>query len=142
MAEIAGIGLDLVEVDRVRRLLEDHPDRFVERVFTPDEIRYCAPRINAAESYAGRSAVKETVMKVLGTGWGEGVGFRDIEAVKLPSGAVNAGLLGEAAKRARALGIARIHVSITHVHGMAAAVAVAEREEGKKKEEGNKGMRE
>ena len=130
MAEIAGIGLDLVEVDRIRRLLEDHPDRFVDRVFTPDEIRYCAPRVNAAESYAGRFALKEAVMKVLGTGWGEGVGFRDIEAVKQSSGAVSAALHGEAAKRARGLGITRIHVSITHVHGMAAAVAVGEKEEG------------
>ena len=66
-------------------------------------------------------------MKALGSGWGQGVTFRDIEAVKRGSGAVEVALHGEARHRARRLGIARLHVSITHVRGFAAAVAVAER---------------
>jgi holo-[acyl-carrier protein] synthase len=130
VGEIVGVGLDVVEVDRVRRLLADHPDRFLDRVFTAEEIRYCSPRRNAPECFAGRFALKEAVMKLLGTGWGEGVGFRDIEAVKRPSGAVDAELHGEARVCARKLGIARIHVSISHVKGLAAAVAVGESHAG------------
>jgi len=126
MASIVGVGLDLVEVDRIATLILDHADRFVARCFTADEVDYCAPRTNAAECYAGRFAVKEAVMKVLGTGWGQGVGFRDIEVVRRPSGAVEAALHGGAAEHARRLGIERVHVSITHVKGLAAAVAVAE----------------
>lgn len=128
MSRIVGVGLDLIEVDRVQKILESHPERFVERVFTPEERRYCAPRARAAESFAGRFALKEAVMKVLGTGWGQGVRFRDIEAVKQPSGAVEAGLHGRAADVARDLGIHKVHVSITHVGGMAAAMAVGEGE--------------
>ena len=129
MSRIVGVGLDLTEVDRIRKLLESHPERFLDRVFTPEEQRYCAGRARAAESYAGRFALKEAVMKVLGTGWGgQGVGFRDIEAVKLPSGAVEAGLHGRAAEVAQDLGIVKVHVTITHVAGMAAAMAVGEGE--------------
>ena len=126
MAKIVGTGIDVVEVHRVRRLLDDHPHRFVDRVFTPAEIAYCGTRANAAERFAGRFALKEAVMKVLGTGWGQGVGFRDIEAVKEPSGAVSVVLHGEAAARASRLGIVAIHGSMTHVKDLAAAVAVAE----------------
>jgi len=126
MASIVGVGLDLVEVERIVKLIEDHADRFVTRCFTAAEVAYCQPRANAAESYAGRFAVKEAVMKVLGTGWGQGVGFRDIEVVRRPSGAVEVALHGGAAEHARRLGIERVHVSITHVKGMAAAVAVAQ----------------
>jgi len=128
MAQIVGIGLDLVEVDRIQKLLKAHPERFLDRIFTPGEQQYCAPRVRAAESYAGRFALKEAVMKVLGTGWGEGIRFRDIEAVKVASGAVEACLHGRAAEIAGELGIGKIHVSITHLAGMAAAVAVGEKE--------------
>jgi len=125
---IVGVGVDVVEVDRVRRLLADHPERFVARVFRPEEIRYCAPRANAAECYAARFALKEAVMKLLGTGWGDGVGFRDVEAVRRPSGALHAALHGAATAHARRLGIGRIHVSVSHTRGLAVAVAVGERD--------------
>lgn len=128
MSHIVAVGLDLVEVDRIRRMLDEHPEQFRERVFTPEEDRYCAPRANAAESYAARFAVKEAVMKVLGTGWAEGVAWRHIEVVKHESGAIEVILSGGAAARAAALGIGKVHASITHVNSMAAAVAVAERE--------------
>jgi holo-[acyl-carrier protein] synthase len=128
MSHIVGVGIDLVEVDRIRRMLEDHPAQFRDRCFTEGEDAYCAPRVNAAESFAARFAVKEAVMKVLGTGWAEGVAWRHIEVVKDEAGAVSVNLTGGAAERAAALGIGMVHVSITHTTGMAAAVAVAERD--------------
>ena len=124
---IVGLGLDLAQVARLERAHARHGDRLLERLFTPGERAYCDAKRERFTSYAGRFAVKEAVMKVLGTGWTRGVRWRDIEVVREPGAAPTCVLHGAVAEIARAQGIARIHVTITHDAGLAAAVAVAER---------------
>jgi holo-[acyl-carrier protein] synthase len=123
---IRGLGLDLVEIERVEALLARRGARARDRLFTPLEQAYCERRKRAATSYAGRFAVKEAVMKLLGTGWARGVRWVDIEVVRKPGEAPSILLHGETARIAAARGIQRIHITITHDAGIAAAVAVAE----------------
>jgi holo-[acyl-carrier protein] synthase len=124
---ITGIGLDLVQVARLRDLLERRGERALQRLFTEGERAYCERRpMRRYESYAGRFAVKEATMKLLGTGWARGVRWVDIEVVRRPGQAPELVLHGRSAELAAARGIARIHVTITHDAGIAAAVAVGE----------------
>jgi holo-[acyl-carrier protein] synthase len=125
-AVIVATGVDLVELARIERLLREQRERFVARVYTDGERAYCAPRPAAAASYAARFAAKEAVMKCLAAGWLDGVGFRQIEVVREPHGAVGVELHGHARERARALGITRIHLSLSHTGAQAIAFAVAE----------------
>ena len=127
---IAGLGLDLVEIARVEDLLRRRGTRARDRLFTPGEQAYCERRARSAASYAGRFAVKEAVMKLLGTGWTQGVRWVDIEVVRPAGQAPTVVLHGETARIAAGRGIARIHATITHDGGLAAAVAVAERDAG------------
>ena len=124
---IIAIGTDTIEVERVRRAI-DHPqwgERFRQRVFTPGEIAYCLKRARYAESFAARFAAKEAVMKALGTGYGSGVWWRDIEVVR-KSGRPLIVLHGGAGKRARTIGATHWHLSLTHTAGQAMAHVVAE----------------
>ena len=116
-------GVDLIEIDRVAGVLERYGDRFLRRVFTPDEIAYCRGR---APNLAARFAAKEAVMKSLGTGF-RGVGWRDVEVVRAPSGAPSPRLHGRAKRRAQRLGVTEIGVSLSHSRGFALAFAVARR---------------
>ena len=127
---ILAIGVDLVEVERIRRAV-DHPqwgERFRRRVFTAGEIAYCMKRARYAESFAARFAAKEAVMKALGTGYGSGVAWRDIDVVR-SSGRPTLTLSGGAAQRAAAIGIARWHLSLTHtaLHALAQVIAETDR---------------
>jgi holo-[acyl-carrier protein] synthase len=123
---IVALGLDLAQVARLEDVLERRGERFAARVFTPAERAYCERRKTAAASYAGRFAVKEAVMKALGTGWAKGVRWVDIEVLRQPGQAPTVQLHGAAAGHARRRGITRWHITITHDAGLAAAVAVAE----------------
>ena len=125
MAVIA-LGMDLIQIDRVAEVLERRGERFLGRVFTAGEQAYCDRRRARAQHYAGRFAVKESVMKALGTGWARGVRWRDIEVVREPGQAPRVQLHGRSAEHARERGIERILITITHDAGIAAAVAVAE----------------
>ena len=122
---VVGLGLDLVEVERIRALLEKSGDRFKERVFTENEIAYCDSCADAAMHYAARFAAKEAVAKVLGTGFSSGVSWRDIEVLRGVSGAPSVLLHGGALGVARELGVARILLTLTHTKSAAAACAVA-----------------
>ena len=82
---IIGLGTDIVEVDRIQKMIADHGAHFLERVFTAGEIAHCQPRRESAPHYAGRWAAKEAVMKVLGTGFTNEVGWTEIEAER-PTG--------------------------------------------------------
>jgi holo-[acyl-carrier protein] synthase len=126
---IAGIGVDACEVDRMRRVLgAPHGDRFRDRVFTEAEQAYCEGRGRGrAQSYAARFAAKEATMKVLGTGWSDGIGWRDVEVVRDPAGRPALRLHGRAAEVAGRLGMARWFLSLTHVRASATAWVVAER---------------
>lgn len=130
MGEIAGTGIDRIEVDRVRRALERPRTgaRFRARVFTEAEIAYCESRRRGRyQSYAARFAAKEAVMKALGTGWNRNAGWREIEIVRERGRAPRIVLSGKAAELARRRNIPRIHVSLTHTASDAIASAIAER---------------
>ena len=124
---IVGLGLDLAQIARFERVYARHGDHLLERIFTDAERAYCELRPRSRMThYTGRFAVKEAVMKVLGTGWARGVRWRDIEVVRASGQAPELVLHGIAAEVARKKGIAKIHITITHDAGIAAAVAVAE----------------
>ena len=116
-------GVDIVEIDRVAGVLARYGDRFLRRVFTPGEIAYCRGR---APNLAARFAAKEAVMKALGTGF-RGVGWRDVEVVRAPSGAPSPRLHGRARRRAARLGVAEIAISLSHSRDYALAFAAATR---------------
>ena len=122
---VVGLGLDLVEVARIRALLERNGDRFKERVFTAGEIDYCDSCANAAIHYAARFAAKEAVAKALGTGFSEGVSWRDVEVFRSPQGQPSVVLHGSAVQVAESLGVRRWVLSLTHTEVSAAASAVA-----------------
>jgi holo-[acyl-carrier protein] synthase len=122
----AELGLDIIRVDRIREVLERFGDRFVDRVLTPAEARYVRGR---PETFAGRWAAKEAVSKVLGLGV-RGIGWRDIEIERLPTGQPAVRLHGRAAARADQLGVERVAVSITHEREYALAIAFGIRSAG------------
>ena len=123
---ITELGVDIIRVSRIRETLERFGQRFALRVLTPAEAAYV--RTNA-ERFAGRWAAKEAVSKVLGLGV-RGVGWRDIEVVRLPTGQPAVRLSGRARSRAEQLGMGRIALSITHEREYAVAVASGIRTEG------------
>jgi holo-[acyl-carrier protein] synthase len=126
MNGISGIGLDMVEIDRMERVYALYGERFVRRICLPEEVE---PRGDRAlvQHLAGLFAAKEAVLKALGTGWSAGLGFSQVEVVKQEHGAPGVRLHGNAAKRAALLGITQVHLSITHDGAYAAAVAIAEK---------------
>ncbi|MGE0683668.1 MAG: holo-ACP synthase [Candidatus Binatia bacterium] len=126
---IIAVGNDLAEVDRIRAALEDPRTgaRFRDRVFTPGEQEYCERRrVARYQSYAARFAAKEATMKALGRGWGRYVGWLDVEVVRPRSSRPQIILSGKAKEYADSLGIARLHLALTHTAALAEAVVVAE----------------
>src|SRR4030081_172239 len=83
---IVGTGIDIAEVPRIRNAIERFGDRFLQRIYSAGEIRYCDSKANRIERYAARFAAKEAAMKALGTGWNHGVRWRDCEVVRQPCG--------------------------------------------------------
>ena len=124
---IVGVGIDVVEVDRIRAALENPRTggRFRARIYTEGEIAYCIPRRNRHESFAARFAAKEAMMKALGCGFGQGIGWREIEVVRGDS-APSVRLSGAAQRYADAQGIRRVHLSLTHTAKVAVAYVIAE----------------
>lgn len=123
---VIGIGIDLVEVERLRLSLERFGDRFLARVFTTQEQRSCADRRHPAEGLAARFAAKEAGAKALGTGLGRGIGWHDLEVVREEDHAPELRLGGNARLRAEALGVDRIHLSLTHSGAYATAIVLLE----------------
>jgi len=123
---IVGLGIDVVEVARLAEALKRQGDRFVERVFTEGERAACESRADRVLALAARFAAKEACLKALGTGWAEGLGFRDVEVVREGNQPPRLVLHGEAMRRAEALGVVRSYVSLTHQPGLAAAVVILE----------------
>jgi holo-[acyl-carrier protein] synthase len=115
------VGVDIIEVDRVRKVYEHHGERFLQRVFTENEIRQCRGKITRL---AGRFAVKEAISKALGTGL-HGVAWREMEVVQLRSGRPSVRLHGNAKKRAEQLGLSGFDVSIADLQAFSIAIAVA-----------------
>jgi holo-[acyl-carrier protein] synthase len=121
------VGLDAIEIDRVAEAIAQHGERFLARVYTAEERKLALDSGEAASQfYAGRFAAKEAVLKALGTGYAQGLGFREVEVLRHDNGAPRLLLHGAAKERAVDLGITKILVSITHTRADAHAVAVAE----------------
>ena len=123
---ILGIGTDLAQIARVQAFLERRGQRARNRLFTAREQDYCDARAARWVHYTGRFAVKEAVMKVLGTGWSRGVRWVDIEVTRAPGEPPRCVLHGETARIAERLGIRTLHITITHDAGLASALALAE----------------
>lgn len=120
-----GLGIDLVEVSRIRGLLDRHGDRFKERTFTQAEIAYCESCAEPAIHYAARFAAKEAAAKAIGTGlWAQGVDWRQIEVVREASGKPNLQLHGAALNHAKAMGSKGSLLSLTHTQELAMAQVI------------------
>jgi len=117
------IGIDLVQVDKIRRLALEHAS-FLERIFTPKEIEYCMKKRNKYQHFAARFAVKEAVFKALGTGWMGKMQWREIEVLNDGRGKPFVNLHGYVKKIARSKGINNILVSLTHCQEYAVAQVV------------------
>jgi holo-[acyl-carrier protein] synthase len=122
---LADLGVDIVEIGRVRAALERHTAGFRRRVYTELEWEQCG---TSYASLAGRFAAKEAVMKALGVG---GMAFRDIEVVRTRSGKPEVTLHGRMRNRAERIGVTAISVTISHSRDNAVAVALAERQAGR-----------
>jgi holo-[acyl-carrier protein] synthase len=123
---VLGLGSDLIEIARIGESIERHGDRFLERVFTAEEIAYCRTKKHAAESFAARFAAKEAGAKALGTGISRGIAWPEIEVRREESGRPTLHWSGRALELALELGVRRTLLSLTHAREMALAVVVLE----------------
>ncbi len=123
---IVGTGIDIAEVPRIAQSIERFGVRFLERIFTPAEMRYCDSKANRVERYAARFAAKEAAMKALGTGWNHGVRWVDCEVVRMPGGRPTIAFHGKAAEFAAKLGAKNIALSLTHTKEQAMAQVILE----------------
>ena len=123
---IVGLGVDMEEITRLGDAIKRHGRIFLERIFTPAEIAYCERHRDPVERYAGRFAAKEAAMKALGTGWGKGVRWRDIEVMRQPGGRPTIIFHGVAHEHAERLGARQISLSITHTGNFALAEVILE----------------
>jgi holo-[acyl-carrier protein] synthase len=123
---IVGTGVDITEVVRVRAAVNRFGERFLKRVFTREEVRYCVSKINAAERLAARFAAKEAGMKAIGTGLRHGVTWQDVEVVRLPGQRPQLRFSGKAAEFAARLGCKRTHLSLSHTAEQAIAHVILE----------------
>lgn len=123
---IIGTGIDLVEIQRMTRIRERHGRRGLERLFTPQEAEYCLSLVTCDASLAARVAAKEAFFKAIGTGRHKGGLWRDVEVVRMRTGAPALRLHGRAAAHAKRRGVSRLHLALSHAHGLAVAQVVLE----------------
>ena len=121
-----GLGVDIVECERIRRIVERGDEAFLNRVFTRDERAYCSRMADPAPHYAARFAAKEAVAKALGTGIGASAALAEIEVIRAASGTPAIRLHGSAAATAARLGLAGFRLSLSHTRELAIAVVQAE----------------
>lgn len=112
------VGVDVIEIGRVRRVLDRHPERFLRRVYTPEEVAFCRGRL---PELAARFAAKEAVMKALGTG-ARGLAWREIEILPNRRGKPLVYLHGRAKQRGQTIGLRGVDISLTHDGNFAIAV--------------------
>ena len=120
MSNIIGLGIDATDIHRIAEVIGRYGDRFVDRLFTTDEIAYCRIRRSPAIHFAARFAAKEAAMKALGTGHSQGVRWRDIEVIRRV-GPPQLQLHGGAARRLAVIGGRRSLLTITHSEALAFA---------------------
>jgi len=124
---IYGIGIDLVDIDRMERIMERWGKTFLNRICTDGEIGYCSRRTGSAGHYAARFAAKEAFLKSLGMGLFEGVGFKDVEVIVMDSGKPELRLHGKAATIVRERGLSKPRLSLSHTIRTAAAIVILEK---------------
>ncbi len=123
---IVGTGVDIVEVPRIEAAIGRFGRRFLERIFTEDEIRYCESKANRVERFAARFAAKEAGLKAIGTGWRRGVGWKEVEVRREASGRPTLVFSGRAAEFAARLGVKRASLSLSHTAEHAVAQVILE----------------
>ncbi len=122
---IVGIGTDIIECPRIGRMIQEHGELFLRRVYTDREIRYCQARKHALEHFAGRWAAKEAVLKAIGTGWSKGICWTDLEIRREGTAGPKVLVRGGAKDAAVQRGIGDILVTISHTRTYATAFAIA-----------------
>jgi holo-[acyl-carrier protein] synthase len=122
---ILGIGTDIIECPRIGKMIENHGELFLRRIYTEREIRYCQARKHAIEHFAGRWAAKEAILKAIGTGRSRGIAWTNIEVRNGADGRPLVMVCGRARETALERGIADIHLSIAHCRTYATAYALA-----------------
>jgi holo-[acyl-carrier protein] synthase len=127
VSAIVGIGIDLVNIGRLRGVLDRYGIRFLERVLTANERAYCERHQDPAPQVASRFAAKEAVLKALGTGLARGIRWQDVEVRREERAPPRICLSGRAAEEAAALGVDRVHLSLSHDHETAVAMVILER---------------
>jgi holo-[acyl-carrier protein] synthase len=123
---IIGVGVDTVLVRRVAALLARHGERAESRVFTPGEISYCQGKVNSSQHLAARFAAKEALMKAIGHGIAQGIGFSEIEVESDGRSRPQLRLSGRAGELAREAGVKSVHLSLTHTDDDGTAIVVLE----------------
>lgn len=123
MMGIRGIGVDVVDVERMKKTLQDQGEAFVSKVFTETEITYCRSRKNPHEHFAARFAAKEAVSKAMQKGWSGEFRWKDVEVMNEPSGAPKIILYGELV---RLLGGTKVHLSLSHTEKTVVAFSIIE----------------
>ena len=123
---IAGIGTDIISVERIKKIIDKRGERFLELIFTAKERKYCQSKESPWVHYAGRFAAKESVFKVLKTGWGLGVRWKDVEILKNKNGDPQILLKGKTKLIVEKKGLKNIILSISHDRKYAMATAIGE----------------
>ncbi|HTY61068.1 MAG TPA: holo-ACP synthase [Acidobacteriota bacterium] len=123
---IIGTGVDVVEIARIRSVLERLKDRFISRVFTPAEQKFCSEHRDPTPHYAARFAAKEALFKAIGTGWAKGVTWLDVEVLRERQEAPILALHGEAQRLSESMGVHKVHVSLSHSDQWAVAIVILE----------------
>lgn len=123
--DVVGIGSQIVECLRVGRMVEQHGETFLARVYTPGEARECQSRRRATEHFAARWAAKEAVFEALGTPWRRGMEWTDVEVRQELGGTPRVVLSGATAEAAREAGVVTVHLSMSHCRAYATAYALA-----------------
>lgn len=124
---IFGIGVDIIEIDRIGKSMNKFSGRFEEKIFTPKEIGYCRSQADPAKHFAARFAAKEAVLKCLGTGMAHGIGWHDIEVLRERNGKPLIKLDGKGKALFERKKLKAIHISLSHDRVNAIAHAIAER---------------
>ena len=122
---IVGIGTEIVECLRIRRMIEEHEEQFLLRIFTEKEIRFCQSRLHSTEHFAARWAAKEAVLKSLGTAGGKGTAWTDIETESDEAGNTKASVRGGLRELMNTRGIRDVLITISYCRAYATATAIA-----------------
>jgi len=122
---IKGIGIDIIEIKRVKKLIE-RDNKFVEKIFTPKEINYCKNKIRKEQHYGARFAAKESFLKALGTGLRSGMSWKDVSIKNDKLGKPKVGLYGKTLEKFKKMKCKQIHLSISHTKEYAIAYVIIE----------------